>query len=269
MSKIGFVGSGNMAEAIVKGIISKSLFSEKNICVSDISSERLEYMKKTYGVSAYNDNAQLVDDCDIVVLSVKPQVMADALGDISGVNLDDKLFVSIAAGIRISKIEQFLGDVAIVRVMPNTPALVATGATAIFANKKAESKRSRVYEIFSAIGDVVVVEDEGAIDAVTALSGSGPAYYFLLMEAMVKAGVEMGLDEEIATTLTLQTALGAAKLAKEAMLSGDSPAVLRERVTSPGGTTQAALEVLYDRGVDRIIVEAINRAKERSVELSR
>ncbi len=269
MSKIGFVGSGNMAEAIVKGLISKSLFNNGDICVSDISENRLEYMNDTYMVNTYSDNAQLVSDCDIVVLSVKPQVMGDALGDISTLNLDDKLFISIAAGIRISKISQLLGDIAIVRVMPNTPALVANGATGIFANEKAESKREQVEKIFSAIGDVVVVDDEDAIDAVTALSGSGPAYYFLLMEAMVNAGVDMGLDEKTATTLTLQTALGAAKLAKEAIISGDGPAILRKRVTSPGGTTQAALEVLYDNGVDDIIVDAINRAKIRSVELSK
>jgi len=269
MSKVGFVGSGNMAEAIIKGIINGSVFDCENVCVSDISSERLKYMSDTYCVKTYDDNAKLVEDCDCVVLSVKPQVMAEALGDIGNVELGDKLFISIAAGIKISKITEILGDVAVVRVMPNTPALVATAASGIFANEKAHAKQDEVFSMFSAIGKVVRVDSEEKIDAVTAVSGSGPAYYFMLMEGMIKAGIEMGLDEETSTTLTLQTALGAAKLAGEAICAGETPAQLRKKVTSPGGTTQAALEVFYENKTDETIVSALQHAKERSAELSR
>jgi pyrroline-5-carboxylate reductase len=236
MDTIGFVGSGNMAEALIKGIITAKVYAPQNILVSDIRPERLELLAKEYHVQPADSNAALASKVDILVLSVKPQNMTEALQSIKDALKKDTLVISIAAGIKVANITAVLGDIAIVRVMPNTPALIGQGASALFANDKAKPVMEKAM-----FGKAVVVDDEGLIDAVTAVSGSGPAYYFLLMEEMIKAAEQLGLPDNVAKELVLQTAKGAALLATSADEKGESPAQLRRKVTSPGGTTEAAL----------------------------
>ena len=268
METIGFIGAGNMAEALIKGVINSKLYAPENVLISDIRAERLKFLTEKYGVVACEANADLAEKVQTVVLSIKPQNMPDALESIKDSIGGGKLIISIAAGITVANITSVLGDIAIVRVMPNTPALIGQGAGALFANEKAKPMLSKAVEILSAVGIAVIVEDEDLIDAVTALSGSGPAYYFLLMEEMIKTGVRLGLPDDVAKDLVLQTAKGAGLLAVDADSSGESPAVLRQKVTSPGGTTQAALEVFKEGKISELISAAINRAYERSRELS-
>jgi pyrroline-5-carboxylate reductase len=179
-----------------------------------------------------------------------------------------RLFISIAAGEKVAKIAGVLGDVPVVRVMPNTPALVGEGASALFANERAKPLLDKALSIFSAVGKAVIVREEGLIDAVTAVSGSGPAYFFLLMEAMIEAAVALGLSSEVAKDLVLQTAKGAGLLAVEADKNSESPAVLRRKVTSPHGTTEAALKVFAAGNFHSLVADALTAARDRSRELS-
>jgi pyrroline-5-carboxylate reductase len=268
MGTIGFIGSGNMAEALIKGIIAAGIYKPENIFVSDIRPERLGFLAKRYGVQKADGNAALAAKVDILILSVKPQNMTDALQGIKDAVGADTLIISIAAGVKVANIAAVLGDTAIVRVMPNTPALIGEGASALFANDRAKPMLEAAKSIFSAVGKTVVIEDEDLIDAVTAVSGSGPAYYFLLMEEMIKAAVELGLPKTVAKDLVLQTAKGAGLLAAEADKTGESPAELRRKVTSPGGTTEAALKVLTKGKFGPLIEAAIKKARDRSKELS-
>jgi pyrroline-5-carboxylate reductase len=268
MQTIGFLGGGNMAEALIKGIIGADVYKPEGVFVSDIRPERLAYLAEQYGVQAVESNADLAANVDTLVLSVKPQNMADALQSIKDAVRAETLVISIAAGIKTSRIAAVLGDVAIVRVMPNTPALIGEGASALFATDKAKPMVEKANSIFSAVGTAVVVEDEGLIDAVTAVSGSGPAYYFLLMEEMIKAAGELGLGGDVAKDLVLQTAKGAGLLAAEADKKGEGPAELRRKVTSPGGTTEAALKVFAEGRFGPLVEAAIKRACQRSRELS-
>ena len=268
MATIGFVGAGNMAEALIKGVIAGKVYRAEDIFVSDIKAERLNWLAKQYSVQKAESNAALAAKVDILVLSIKPQDMADALGSIKGRLLPDTLVISIVAGKRVADIAGVLGDIAIVRVMPNTPALIGEGASALFANRKAQSMLEKVKTIFSAVGTAVVVDNEDMLDAVTAVSGSGPAYYFLLMEEMIKAAGQLGLPDDVAKDLVLQTAKGAALLAIEADSTSESPAHLRRKVTSPGGTTESALKVFAEKGFSRLITDALTAACQRSRELS-
>jgi len=265
---IGFLGGGNMAEALIKGVTAANVYPPENILVSDIRPERLDLLEKEYGVKTTRANTELAAKVDILILSVKPQNMTEALQSIKDTFRADKLIISIAAGIKVTNIADVLGDVAIVRVMPNTPALIGEGASALFANDKAKPMLDKAKTIFSAVGQAVVVDNEDLIDAVTAVSGSGPAYYFLLMEEMIKAASELGLPENTARKLVLQTAKGAALLATEADKKGESPAELRQKVTSPGGTTEAALKVFAEGKFGPLINAAIKRARDRSRELA-
>jgi len=268
MSTIGFVGSGNMAEALIKGILTANVYSPENVFISDIRAERLKFLAEKYNVISIDSNAKLAAKVQTVVLSVKPQNMTEALESIKDSIGAVKLFISIAAGIKVVNIAAVLGDIAIVRVMPNTPALIGEGASALFANERAKPMLEDARSIFSSVGRAVVVYDEDMIDAVTAVSGSGPAYYFLLMEEMIKAAVELGLPEDVAKELVLQTAKGAGLLAVEADKNNESPAVLRQKVTSPGGTTEAALKVFAANNFSRLIADALAAACDRSKELS-
>ena len=269
MDTIGFVGSGNMAEALIKGVIAAKVYSPEDVFISDIRAERLEYLVGNYGAVRCEKNSELAEKAETVVLSVKPQNMTEALESIKDSVGAVKLFISIAAGIKVVNVTEVLGDIAIVRVMPNTPALIGEGASALFANDKAKPMLNKAMAIFSAVGKAVVVEDEDLIDAVTAVSGSGPAYYFLLMEEMIKAGVELGLPEDVAKDLVLQTAKGAGLLAVAADKNGESPAELRQKVTSPGGTTEAALKVFAEGRISELISAAIIRARDRGRELAK
>jgi pyrroline-5-carboxylate reductase len=268
MERIGFVGSGNMAEALIKGIVKAGVYKPENIFISDIRPERLASLAKNYGIQKADSNVALAAKVDILVLSVKPQNMTEALQSVKDTVGADILIISIAAGIKVANIAAVLGDTAIVRVMPNTPALIGEGASALFANDKAKPMLEKAKSIFSAVGKTVVVDDEGLIDAVTAVSGSGPAYYFLLMEEMIKTACELELPDDVAKDLVLQTAKGAALLAVKANKNGESPAQLRQKVTSPGGTTEAALKVLAEGKFGPLIEAAIKKACDRSKELS-
>ena len=246
MDTIGFLGGGNMAEALIKGIITANVYKPENIFISDIRAERLTYLAKQYGVQTVDENSYLAEKVETLVLSVKPQNMTEVLQGIKDAIQPDILVISIAAGIRVANIAAVLGDVAIVRVMPNTPALIGEGTGALFANDKAKPILERAETIFSSVGSAVVIETEDLLDAVTAVSGSGPAYYFLLTEEMIKAACQLGLPDDIARKLVLQTAKGAALLAVETDKKGETIAELRRKVTSPGGTTEAALKVFAD-----------------------
>ncbi len=265
---IGFVGGGNMAASLVSGLIASG-HSPQKIWVSDLDETKLQNLNKTLEVNVTTDNSAVVRHCDVVVLAVKPQALRAVAENISGcLQEHDRLVISIAAGINQQSLAAWLGNsIAIVRCMPNTPALVQTGATALHANNKVLAEhRDFAENILRAVGITVWVDTESELDAVTAVSGSGPAYFFLLMEAMQKAALEMGLSEEIASLLVQQTALGAAKIALE---SPDSPGQLRANVTSPGGTTQRAIEVFQQGGFEGLVVTALKAARERSIEMSK
>lgn len=268
MGTIGFIGSGNMAEALIRGLIAAGVSRPQDISISDIRPERIDELVGKYGVVPRASNVQVVERAETVVLSVKPQVMGAALQSIQGAPTTGRLFISIAAGVKVARIAGVLGDVPIIRVMPNTPALVGAGASALFANERAAPLLDKALSIFAAVGKAVVVREEGLLDAVTAVSGSGPAYFFLLMEAMIEAAVALGLAPEVAKDLVLQTAQGAGLLAVEADKSGEGPAVLRRKVTSPHGTTEAALKVFAARGFAELVAEAVTAARDRSRELS-
>lgn len=260
---IGFIGGGNMAQALIGGLISRGLPATR-ITVSD-PLEKIRQSLQEKDVCVTDDNAVAIKDADIVVLAVKPQVLAPLLKSLHG-QFSDKLIISIVAGAEIQTIADLTGTERIVRVMPNTPALVQTGAHGIFATDVVGTKdRELASQVLSATGLTLWVNTEAQIDAVTAVSGSGPAYFFYMMESMIRAGKNMGLDEKVATALTLQTALGAAQMA---ITSSSTPAELRKNVTSPNGTTQAALEVFDRAQISQNIQAALAAAQKRSQELA-
>lgn len=263
---IGFIGGGNMARSLIGGLISSGIKPD-SIYVSDINAGTLSTLTTDFAVQACENNRQLLENCSIIVLSVKPQVMKDVVAALDISYKTDVMFITIAAGIRVESIQSWLGqDAAIVRAMPNTPALVQTGATALYANgKTTEEQKDDAESILRAVGLALWVDDESQMDAVTALSGSGPAYLFLVMEAMEEAGIQLGLPQETARLLAIQTAFGAAKLALEIE---ESPAMLRERVTSPGGTTEQALQVFSDSELKGIFNKAMTAARNRAIDLA-
>ena len=269
MSKpiIAFIGAGNMASSIIGGLVAKG-FSAGQIIASDPYSDSLKKLREIAEVQTTDDNHQAIAIADVVVLAVKPQAMKPILEDLANsAQLHKPLVISIAAGIKAESLDQWLGGgMPIVRCMPNTPALVQTGATALYANQiVTESQKQLADQILRSVGIALWVDEEQALDAVTAVSGSGPAYFFLVMEAMQAAGESMGLSTDTAKQLTLQTALGAAKMA----LSSDvDTAELRRRVTSPGGTTAEALNVFDDQGLKGIFTQAMEACRDRSEELA-
>lgn len=262
--KIGVVGGGKMGGALIEGMISGGLITASALTVADTDEKRLGELAKAYGVSITADNREAVQGADLVILSVKPQNMEEVLSGLAGA-ASSALFISIAAGIATVFIEERLGEgVRVVRVMPNLPALIGEGAAALapgaFATK-ADLELAR--QIFTAVGIAVEVE-ESLMDAVTGLSGSGPGYAFLIVEALVDAGVRMGLTGDVALKLSAQSLLGAAKLC----LRGEKPpAELREMVTSPGGTTLAGLKVLGEGRLRETLIAAVEAATRRSAEL--
>jgi len=267
-NKIGFIGGGNMASSLISGLIASG-HSAQQIWVSDINQDALKALAANLKVNISESNEVVVNEVDVIVLAVKPQIMGPVAKQIAKLVQQKKaLVISIAAGINQTTLNQWLGaDTAIVRCMPNTPALVLTGATAMHANDKVSSAQRNLAEtILRSVGIALWVQDENDLDAVTAVSGSGPAYYFLLMEAMEKAALELGLNETTARLLVQQTALGAAKIALE---SSESPEQLRKRVTSPGGTTQQAIETFEQGGFSELVAKALHAARDRSIELSK
>ncbi|BBL57027.1 pyrroline-5-carboxylate reductase [Methylomonas koyamae] len=265
---IGFIGGGNMATSLMRGLIASG-HSPQQIWVSDAVPETLQAHADQLHVNIAADNANIVNEADVVVLAVKPQTLRDVCLQIAPqLKQKNVLVVSIAAGISQQSLALWLGaNTAIVRCMPNTPALVQTGATALHANPQVNDEQKDLAEnILRAVGLTLWFGDEAQLDAVTAVSGSGPAYFFLLMEAMERAALELGLDEHSARLLIQQTALGAAKIALE---SAESPAQLRARVTSPGGTTQQAVETFLQHGFVDLVAKALHAARDRSIEMSK
>ncbi|MEI8207897.1 MAG: pyrroline-5-carboxylate reductase [Methylococcales bacterium] len=266
--KIGFIGGGNMASSLLSGLIASG-HSPQHLWVSDVNPEALKSLAETLHVNTSINNADVINAVDVVVLAVKPQILNEvAINAAPLIQQKKSLVVSIAAGISQTSLSQWLGaETAIVRCMPNTPALVLTGATALHANTQVNAEQHDLAEnIMRSVGIALWVDNEGDMDAVTAVSGSGPAYYFLLMEAMEKAALELGLSETTARLLVQQTALGAAKIALE---SSESPEQLRKRVTSPGGTTQRAIETFEQGGFTELVSKALHAAKDRSIEMSK
>jgi pyrroline-5-carboxylate reductase len=265
--QIGFIGGGNMASSLIGGLVSNGYPADK-ITVADLDAEKLTYLSKTFGINNTQNSGELAANVDILVLAVKPQHM-QPVAEGAGLAIKDKkpVVVSIAAGIRVDALDRWLGgNFPIVRCMPNTPALVKTGATGLYASAQVDnSQKDQVESLLRAVGVTVWVENENELDAVTALSGSGPAYFFMMMEALEAAGIEAGLSQKTAQLLTQETALGAAKMALE---SSESAGVLRQRVTSPGGTTERAIGVMEEQGLGDILQAAVLAAKERSIELS-
>lgn len=260
---ICFIGGGNMAQALIGGLISRGLPATR-ITVSDpVENVRVFLSEKDVHVT--DDNVAAIRDADIVVFAVKPQVLTNVLKPLKGL-FAEKLVMSIVAGAEIATIAQLLDTDQVVRVMPNTPALVQTGAHGLYANAAVDTQsRELASQVLAATGLTIWVNSEAQIDAVTAVSGSGPAYFFYMMESMIRAGKNLGLDEKVATALTLQTALGAAQMA---ITSANTPAELRKNVTSPNGTTQAALEVFDRAQISQNIQAALAAAQKRSQELA-
>jgi pyrroline-5-carboxylate reductase len=267
MSKIGFIGAGNMAEAIIKGIIDARTYRPEDILIADVRKDRLDELAEKYNVS-FTTNAKLAKAVDILVLSIKPQNMIAVLSEIKNSVNKDTLIVSIAAGITTETICKTLGFDSVIRVMPNTPALIGQGTSVLYATAAAKDRLGETEHIFLAVGYVTSVDDEKLLDAVTAVSGSGPAYFFLLMEEMIKTAIKLGLDKELAERTVLITARGAALLAIERAKAGEKVDVLRQKVTSPNGTTEAALKVFAKHNFEKIISEALTAAEKRSKELS-
>ena len=264
---LSFIGGGNMAGSLIAGLIADD-WNPGSIRVSDTDPRQLERLVQRFPIETSSDNAHVVAGADVVVLAVKPQVMegvASALA--SNISRVQPLVISIAAGIPETALRQWLGDkTAIVRCMPNTPAMVQSGATAMYANPfVTDEQRSIAESILRAVGIVIWVDDEAMMDAVTALSGSGPAYIFLFIEALQSAGQELGLAEETAYLLALQTVFGAAKMALE---SQEDATTLRQRVTSPGGTTERAINTFHEGGFEKLVSKALHAAAQRSRELA-
>jgi pyrroline-5-carboxylate reductase len=262
---IGLVGGGQMGEALLRGMINSELLAPGKIMVLEPDSGRAAFLQQKYGVRLANDPAVLAAECPVIIIAVKPQIMPEVLAGYADHITVRHLIISIAAGISIRTLENSLGaETRIIRVMPNTPALVLAGASALSANRGATSDDIvTARRIFSAIGICVEVS-ESMLDAVTGLSGSGPGYVFTFIEALIDGGVLAGLPRDTAEKLVLQTVFGAAKLAIE---SGEPPAVLKGRVTSPGGTTITGLQVLEESGFRGSVMTAVEAATERSREL--
>jgi pyrroline-5-carboxylate reductase len=264
---LAFIGAGNMASSLISGLIADG-YPPEHIRVSDTQEAMSRSLGDRYGVVVCASNQEAVKTAAIVVLAVKPQVLRVVLEELrDSLKTSSPLLLSIAAGIACHSIQRWAGGLgAIVRAMPNTPAMVQSGATGLYATEAVSERQREVSEsILRAVGITVWVREETLIDAVTALSGSGPAYYFLLMEAMAEAGVQLGLDRQTASLLSQQTALGAGRIAIE---SSEDPSELRRRVTSPGGTTERAIATFEEGGFRDLVMSAMKAAKERAEVLS-
>jgi pyrroline-5-carboxylate reductase len=264
---LGFVGAGAMGEALIKGIVEARLVTPEAIHVSDVRAERMAELSQRYGIHWAKDNAEVVRLADVVVLAVKPQIMGAVLSDIRPELSRRHLTISIAAGVSTARLRETLGPEArLIRVMPNTPALVLEGVTAIAKSPGLEDGDLETAEaLFRAVGKVVVL-DESLMDAVTGLSGSGPAYVAIVIESLADGGVKMGLDRATAMTLATQTVLGAARLLSQTAIH---PGALKDMVSSPGGTTIAGIAALEEGGIRTTFIKAVERATLRSRELGR
>lgn len=264
--RITFVGAGNMATSLIGGLLAKNIPAE-NIHASEPSAERCKQLQQDLGIHTHTDNAAACANADVIVLAVKPQVMREVCQALAPALQPGQLVISIAAGITCDSLQQWLKHQAVVRCMPNTPALLQQGISGLFAAPAvSDQQRAQASAILNAVGDSVWVGQEQLLDAVTAVSGSGPAYFFLLIETMAEAGVKLGLDAATATQLAQKTALGAAYMACQ---SGADAATLRARVTSPQGTTDAAIRSFEADGFRPMVQRALQAAADRSAELAK
>lgn len=270
--KLAFIGGGNMATSLIGGLVADD-YDPESITVADINQTQLDNLSQRFGVRVFNDPEAAARGADVIVFSVKPQAISTVAKQLSSIIIEQQsLIISVAAGIRTDDISRWIGTdsrgkpSAVVRAMPNTPALVQCGATALYANDQVNTEqREQAESIMRATGIAVWVDDEDMMNTVTALSGSGPAYFFRIMESLEAAAITLGLPKQTAHLLTLQTALGAAKMALE---SSDDIASLRERVTSPGGTTEQGLRVMNEKEIDKLLQAVLTAARDRSVELA-
>lgn len=266
--RIAFIGAGNMAASLIGGLRAQGVPANA-ICASDPGKEKRSELQAAHGIDTFAENAQAIANADVVVLAVKPQVMQQVCRDLAAHLQANQLVVSIAAGITCASLQSWLGEQtprAIVRCMPNTPSLLRQGVSGLFANAQvSDAQKQQAEQLLSAVGLAVWLDDEKLIDAVTAVSGSGPAYFFLMIEAMTAAGERLGLPHETAARLTMHTALGAARMACE---SDVDAAELRRRVTSPNGTTEAAIKAFQAGNLQSLVDQAMNAAAHRSAELA-
>ena len=268
--RIAFIGAGNMAASLIGGLRAQGVDASA-IRASDRGAEQRSKISAEYGIETFASNAEAIADADVIVLSVKPQVMKEVCLDLSHHIGEQQLLVSIAAGISCASLQNWLSQTpdaapAIVRCMPNTPALLRQGVSGLYANANVSpNQRQQAEQLLSAVGLALWLDKEALIDAVTAVSGSGPAYFFLLIEAMTAAGEKLGLPRETAAQLTLHTALGAARMA---VASDVDASELRRRVTSPAGTTEAAIKSFQADGFEALVEKALNAAAHRSAELA-
>jgi pyrroline-5-carboxylate reductase len=262
VKSIAFLGGGNMAEALVRGLLSSKLLPADKIRVSDVKPERLRVLREQHGVQVFVDNAALVRGVDVVVLSVKPQAMDKILDPLAQALTREQLVISVAAGVPLGAMEARLPQgTRVIRAMPNTPATALAGATAIAAGAHATAEDLRVAEAFFAAVGKVVTLDEGLLDAVTGLSGSGPAYVMLIIEALADGGVKVGLHRDTALMLAAQTVYGSAKLLLD---TGEHPGRLKDMVTSPGGTAIAGLHTLESGALRKTLIDAVEVASQRA-----
>jgi len=265
--KIAFVGGGAMGEAILAAVLNRRLSTPQTIWVSDVKDERRQHLKQTYGISVTDNNAEAAAHGDIIVLAIKPQNLPEIMPDLSGQIKPGQLVLSIIAGARIDTLCKGLNHRQVVRVMPNTPAQISEGISVWTATPEVtEAQQEQARTILSTMGREIFVADEGYLDMATAVSGSGPAYFFLFVECLIEAAVRIGFSEDVAQELVLQTMLGSGQLLKKA---GKSPTELRRMVTSPGGTTAAALEQFENENFRELVYQAVAAAHRRAQELGK
>ncbi|WP_397450451.1 pyrroline-5-carboxylate reductase [Pseudomonas sp. NA-150] len=264
-TRIAFIGAGNMAASLIGGLRAQGVEAAQ-IRASDPGAEQRARIAAEHGIELFADNADAIEGADVILVAVKPQKMKEVCEALRPSLKPQQLVVSIAAGITCASMLQWLGERPIVRCMPNTPALLRQGVSGLFATAKVSAEqRSQAEQLLSAVGIALWLDEEKQLDAVTALSGSGPAYFFLLIEAMTAAGEKLGLPKDIAIQMTLQTALGAALMAKD---SDVDAAELRRRVTSPAGTTEAAIKSFQAGGFEALVEKALGAAAHRSAEMA-
>ena len=262
---IAFVGAGNMAASLIGGLRAQGVAASA-IRASEPGDEQRARLQQEHGIATFADNAEAIKGADLIVLAVKPQIMKAVCLDLAPHLAPNQVIISIAAGISCASLENWLGERAVVRCMPNTPALLRQGVSGLFANARVSAaQKAQAEQVLSAVGLALWLNEESQLDAVTAVSGSGPAYFFLLIEAMTAAGEKLGLPRETAARLSIHTALGAARMPSE---SDVDAAELRRRVTSPNGTTQAALDAFEAGGFRTLVASAVHAARVRGMELS-
>ncbi len=266
MNNIGFIGGGKMASAIIKGIINSGYFKKENIYVSDKNNEALHYLKDNYGVNTSNNNKEILKNADIILFAVKPFVIRDVLSEIKENITDKKIILSIAAGISTKTIEKIIENIPVIRIMPNTPALVNEGMSAVCKGTFAKEEHVKIaFNIFKSVGKVIEA-DEKYIDIITAISGSGPAFYYYIINEIAKSGQKLGMDYDTCLKLSAQTALGAAKMIME---SGINPEQLIINVTTPGGCTAVGNDVLKDNNISDILFDTIEKTMKKAYELGK